>query len=294
MDLDGLRVFISLVDSGSFVGASRALRMPRATLRRRLEELEARTGVTLVERLPGGVVPTAAGAALLSGATTLVRESEALLNRVREAHGEDTGPLRLLLPPGLPAAANLMGYAAVRRLRPKLPIAVRYSDDPLNERLDESDLIVFFGDEPPQGPWLSHTLAQLRLGLLAAPEYLASRGTPRTVEELLGHELMVWSQPGSDPCIVPLRSGGHVHAVPSTTSADVNLLRQLASAGLGIALVPDAGTPLPGDPTGSLCAILEDVVGRDLQVRLIVHAALAELPRVGALIRALSTLGTLR
>ena len=60
MDLDELRVFIAIVDRGSFAAAAKALRFPLATLRRRFDELEARMGVKLLERDHNGASPTSA------------------------------------------------------------------------------------------------------------------------------------------------------------------------------------------------------------------------------------------
>jgi DNA-binding transcriptional LysR family regulator len=48
MNLDELRALIAVVDTGSMIAASKVTRMPRVSLRRRLDELEARAGVALL------------------------------------------------------------------------------------------------------------------------------------------------------------------------------------------------------------------------------------------------------
>ncbi|MGB5311463.1 MAG: LysR family transcriptional regulator, partial [Polyangiales bacterium] len=48
MNLDELRAFVAVSETGSIVAAARSLNFARATLRRRLDELEARAGVPLL------------------------------------------------------------------------------------------------------------------------------------------------------------------------------------------------------------------------------------------------------
>ncbi len=62
MNLDELRAFVAVAETGSIVAAARSLNFARATLRRRLDELEARAGLPLLYRTAQGVTLTEAGA----------------------------------------------------------------------------------------------------------------------------------------------------------------------------------------------------------------------------------------
>lgn len=61
MDLEELRAFLTVVDTGSFLAAADSLGVSRTTLRRRVGSLEARAGVTLLESTSQGAVLTEAG-----------------------------------------------------------------------------------------------------------------------------------------------------------------------------------------------------------------------------------------
>ena len=76
--------------------------MSRATLRRRIDQLEARAGVHLVDRTRLGAPLTEAGKVLAARGRLMVNEASALLASVREAGSEPAGELRVLLPIGLP------------------------------------------------------------------------------------------------------------------------------------------------------------------------------------------------
>lgn len=82
-DLDELRAFLAVVETGSVAAASDQLSVPRSTLRRRLDALEQRVGVALLWMDASGAHPTPAarllvteGAALIASYENLVRESK--------------------------------------------------------------------------------------------------------------------------------------------------------------------------------------------------------------------------
>jgi DNA-binding transcriptional LysR family regulator len=74
MDLQDLRSFQALADELSFTAAARRLHVSQPSLSKRLQRLEGRLGVTLVERTTTTVALTPAGAWLLSRATPLLEE----------------------------------------------------------------------------------------------------------------------------------------------------------------------------------------------------------------------------
>ena len=102
MDLEETRAFLAVLDHGSFKAAAERVRQPRATLRRRVEALEARAGVSLFERSRSGVCPTPAGNLFARQARVMLRETNTLLAALREIGDEPTGELRVGVPVGLP------------------------------------------------------------------------------------------------------------------------------------------------------------------------------------------------
>ena len=231
MDLEELRAFLAVADSGSFLTAAKTLRLSRATLRRRIDQLEARAGVLLVDRTRVGVMLTEAGSVLAARGRLMVQEAGGLIEDV--------------------------------------------------------DLAVHFGDRSPAGPWVSREILRLRIWLVASREYLARRGTPKTVEDLQQHDLLSWECPGHDGRVWSTLRGGTIQVAPFMITRHIHLIRQYTLAGLGIALVPDAMLPDPGIPDGTLVPVLPDVVGREIGVRLMVPAVLSEIPRIKAMLELL-------
>ncbi|MRG95483.1 LysR family transcriptional regulator [Polyangium spumosum] len=283
MDLEELRAFLAVAEAGSFLAAATSLRMPRATLRRRIDQLEARAGVLLVDRTRDGVSLTEAGRLLAARGRLMVQESNALLQSVREAGAEPSGVLRVLLPVGLPPHL-FPPLLTLARTYPRLAFRLQFSDNPIGGLMENVDFAIHFGETSPAGPWVSRELARLRVWLVASREYLARRGTPASVEDLARHDLLTWEAPFEDGRSWPLLRGGTFSVAPVITAPDIHLIRQLAIAGHGVALVPDAMVPDPGLPEGALVPVLDEIVGREIGLRVVVPAVLAEVPRIKAML----------
>ncbi|MDI3290161.1 LysR family transcriptional regulator [Polyangium sp. 15x6] len=283
MDLEELRAFLAVAEAGSFLAAATSLHMPRATLRRRIDQLEARAGVPLVDRTRDGVSLTEAGKLLAARGRLMVQESNALLQSVREAGSEPAGVLRILLPVGLPPQVLLHVHGIARKY-PRLAFRLHFSDNPVGGLMENVDLALHFGDTSPSGPWVSRELMRVRIWLVASREYLARRGTPRSIEELANHDLLAWEAPGEDGRSWPLLRGGTFPVAPIVTAQDIHVIRLLAVAGRGIALAPDPGIPDDGVPAGTIVPVLPDVVGREIGFRVVVPAVLSEIPRIKAML----------
>jgi DNA-binding transcriptional LysR family regulator len=284
MDLEELRAFVAAVETGSIVAAARSLNFARATLRRRLDELEARAGVPLLNRTAQGVTPTEAGTVLAVRGRRILQEANALLSSVREVGAEPTGELRMVLPAGMPPQILTPLLARLRQKHPRLSLRVRFSDDPLAGLLDDVDVAVHFGSRSPAGPWVSYEILRMREWLIASSEYLRRKGVPETPDALADHDLLAWAPPDADPTLWPTRNGVALHVEPAVISTDIHMLRQCAAAGMGIAFLPDAGFPESDSSADRLVPVLPDEVGRERPLRFVVPAALSEIPRIRAVL----------
>lgn len=280
MDLEELRAFLHVVESGSFLAAADKLQVSRTTLRRRVDSLVARAGVPLLESTQQGVVLTDAGRVLARRGRLLDEEADALLASIREVGQEPAGVLRVSLPVGLPPLLLASIFAALRAAHPRLHVESRFSEDPITESLVGIDMAVHFSDTMPKGKWLSYVVLRMQEQLVAGKEYLARRGTPGSIDDLAQHELFAWQPPGADARAWPLRRGGTVAVAPTLLSSDIHLVRHCCLAGLGIGFLPDALLPDPGFPEGSLVPVLPDLVGRVRALRVTVPTALSDLPKI--------------
>lgn len=289
MELEALRAFVAVVETGSFVAAAQRLRLPRATLHRRIGELEASVGVALLERTPRGAEATDAGRTLASQGRRLLRDADALLGATRSAASEVAGEIRVATPVGMPPHVFPLLLEFVRSQLPGTRVSVCSSMEPLKQLALGADLALSWDLEIPEGQWTAHELVDLREWLVASPSYLEAHGVPRSPEDLHRHVLLSWVPPEGDATRWPLLAGGELPVAPLLLSNDVHAMRLSAAAGLGIVFAPDALLPAPEPEMDVLVPVLDGIVGRRRRLRLVVPSSLDHMPRIRALVAAART-----
>ncbi len=190
--LQQLALFVRTVESGSFSKAARESGLTQPSVSRAIAALERRLGVKLLVRTTRQVSATEAGEALLA------RARDALL-AVDEAEGAArgadhlSGVLRIALPPGYGAwriAPLLPGFIA---RHPQLKIDLMMSDRFENLIAEGADLALRIGDLP-DSTFIARKIESARRLIIAAPSYLARRGSPINFADLARHDLI--SGPG--------------------------------------------------------------------------------------------------
>ena len=283
MDLEETRSLLAVINNGSFKAAAAAVKQPRATLRRRVESLEARAGVALLERSRSGVVPTPAGELLARQGRTMLRESDALFNALRELEDEPTGDVRVGISARLPAHMLAQLSARFQAELPGLRLHLRVCDEPLTELAEHVDIAVLCDQQnDPTGHWRSRPLLRVGERLEASRAYLQRHGIPRSIDDLEHHRLLGSPGSGATPLRWPLHAGGSVAVEPTLTTNEVGLLRQFTALDMGIALVPNIALPTAAPDDTDLVPVLEGIVGRSHELRAFVPECMAEIPKIKA------------
>jgi len=128
VNLNQLRVFSAVASQGSLTAAARALRVSQPAVSKQLSELEATLGLSLVDRLPRGIVLSEAGQALRRHAITIFAAERAAELELAELSGLARGTLSIgasttignyLLPPLL---------AQFRQRHPKIQLDIEINN----------------------------------------------------------------------------------------------------------------------------------------------------------------------
>ena len=98
MDLNELLVFAKVVQAGSFTAAARGLRMPKSTVSRKVSELEERVGAQLLQRTTRKLRLTDVGQAYYEHCARIVAEAEAAELAVTRMQAAPHGLLRVTAP----------------------------------------------------------------------------------------------------------------------------------------------------------------------------------------------------
>src|SRR5919106_4670699 len=98
MDLDGIAIFVKVIQAGSFSRAAKLLGMPNSTVSAKVSALEKRLGVTLLQRTTRKLHATQAGEAYFRRCVLALDELQAAENELENTQGEPKGVLRLTAP----------------------------------------------------------------------------------------------------------------------------------------------------------------------------------------------------
>lgn len=235
LDPASMVVFAALARAGGVRGAASALGIPRSTVSRRLADLERQAGAPLVVRTARRFALTELGTALAERCG----EFEELLRRSRElvhhAIGEPSGVLRISAAPVLGEEVLPEIIAELMRRHPALSVDVRMSVDYVDLRRGGVDVALRAWPVDDASDLFAVRIGTSVTGCWASPAYLASRGQPRTPEELRGHECILVGS--ASPVTWSFRAGAREQRVQVTGRMRVDNLRvarDLAALGAGI------------------------------------------------------------
>lgn len=276
MTLDQLSALVSIAESGSVQGAAKVLGISRATVDTLIKELEASLGLQLLTRTPLGTSLTVPGENLLPRARRLLADATGLVQGFRaEALGSHK-VVNFQLASAIPQIAHVTAIVTMTDLYPELRFNVSLMEGPEVPLSDKVHLRLQLGGAPISGAFRTFVVARIPVRLLATVEYLAEKGWPTNVKDLMSHRLLLWSFNGDDDNSLPLLEGGALEVAPYLRSHDASLVHALVYRGAGIGLLPVPAVPVPGfeEP---LQEILPECVGAIAVLRAIVPERLAEL-----------------
>jgi LysR family transcriptional regulator, transcriptional activator for dmlA len=233
-----MQFFSVVMRCGSLAAAARELQVSPPAVSKRLAALEARLGVTLLNRTTRRLALTHEGETYLESARRILGEIESLERELQGARSEPSGLLRVNATLGFGRMHVAPAIASFARLHPKIDVQLQLSVNPPALTEDAFDVCVRFG-EPPDARVMARLLAPNRRLLCASPAYLQRRGLPRTPHDLASHDVIAIRQGDEVYGLWRLRSGRRVETVRvrgALSTNDGEIAVNWALAGHGIVL----------------------------------------------------------
>jgi DNA-binding transcriptional LysR family regulator len=235
-----MELFVQVAEHGSLSRAAEALNLSNAAASRHLAALEERLAARLVQRNTRRMFLTEVGEAFYRRCKSLLSEVQEAEAAVNEAVVQPTGLLRVTgslsfcmmhVAPLLPAF-----HERYPQLRVEIIAANRYHD------IIENGIDVAIRTREVEGDSniTVRRLAQTRRLLAASPQYLQRHGTPRTLDELAAHRLLIYTY-SNQPDLLRFTKDGEEASVPVQgllAANDGQVLRAAALAHLGILVQP--------------------------------------------------------
>lgn len=253
-----LAAFVKTVDARSLSRAAVELGIPRATLSRRLARLEARLGARLLRRSTRSLTLTDAGESFNRHARIALEAVAHAEASVRQVDDAVRGSLRVSVPPIMTPGFRAMLCDFAER-HPELRLQVHFTSRVIDLRRDGYDVAVRASSQIEPG-LIARPLSREPVLAVASPAYLAAHGTPRTRKDLARHRCLMGFAGGELPQSHWTFAGGNkLHLDGVLFSNDLDLLRDAALQGLGIAFLPLMVTHA-ALASGALVAVLPDTL----------------------------------
>lgn len=242
MELQQLRYFVAVVDSGRFTAAARALHVAQPSVSKQVRKLEAELGAILLDRRKAGIALTPAGETLLPWARRVLVDVDGARSDVAGLASLERGRLSVGATPSLSTVLLPRILASFHAAHPGVSLSVvEAGSRDLVDRLASGDLDLALVILPLPREELFETMPLLREELvLAVPRGhpLAARKTVR-VGELRGVPLVMFRD-GYDlrsATIAACEQAGF-HPTFAIEGAEMDGVLRMAAAGIGVAVVP--------------------------------------------------------
>lgn len=238
--LQDIMAFVAVAQAGSFTAAAARLGANKSGVGKAVQRLEKHLAVQLFQRTTRAVHLTEDGQIYLSAA-------QAAIERLREAEqelaanrSEPVGRVRVDLPAGF-GRVVLPTLGALRARHPKVVVELALNDRMSDPVADGWDMVVRIGHLPADSDMTVRKICDLKMGLYAAPSYLARRGTMVSVADLADHDAVLFRSPTGQLRGWTLNDEGERREfapTPALILADGHALVEAAAMGRSSRLAP--------------------------------------------------------
>jgi DNA-binding transcriptional LysR family regulator len=243
MDWDKLKVFHAAAEAGSFTHAGEQLGLSQSAVSRQVSALEQELGVALFHRHARGLILTEQGELLRHTAHDVFMKLEAARAKLTDSKERPNGELKVSTTPGIGVHWLTPRLGEFIDLYPDIRITLITTDEELDLAMREADVAIRLR-QPTQPDLIQRKLFSVHFHAYASPEYLKRFGTPRTMEELDNHRILLLG--GTVPIYLENRRwlletarNGKGPRQPVLTINTVLGVVRACRRGIGIALLPD-------------------------------------------------------
>lgn len=196
--LDNIAVFVRVVELGSLSAAGRDMRISPAVASNRIKELEKHLGVRLLNRTTRQLTPTEHGRVFYDGAKKVLEAVEEAEGAVAALSGRPRGTIRVTAPLGLGKRLIASGIPEFHERYPEISVRLRLSDHDVDIMREGIDVAFKLGLLESSSLRMRGIMDCERV-LAAAPAYLARRGEPERLEQLVEdrHDCLMLRFPGT-------------------------------------------------------------------------------------------------
>ncbi|MFM0644695.1 LysR family transcriptional regulator [Paraburkholderia bryophila] len=239
-NLNYLRVFVAVVEHGSFTAAAERLCISKSLVSEYLSRLETEIDTQLVLRSTRKIAPTDAGLTLYLAAQEFVSHLQETVGSIRQLRHKSAGLLRVAAPSAFATALLSRVVALFVNQYPHIDVEILCNDldvDLIGQRID----LAFQTGWPKKKGFRMKSLGSFEQFLVASPDFARQHAAPRHPNDLHGaHWITHDGQANSGYSLFV--NDGQSARIPTNGRLKVQsvlLALQLVLAGAGVGVFPD-------------------------------------------------------
>lgn len=237
--LEGMSIFVAVVEAESFTGAARTLKYSKAAISTHIQKLEERLDVRLLNRTTRRISMTDEGRAFYEHCRRILDEAREAIDSLDNLATEPRGVLRINSPMSFGTLHLGAAVAEFMDIYPDVNVDMVLNDRQVDLIEDGFDLAIRIG-RLPDSSLIARRLAPCRRVLVASPAYWDRKGRPSHPSDLKDHDAVIYDYL-DNPTTWTFKDGDEDVSVSVKGRLRANngeVLLDAALRGLGIYLSP--------------------------------------------------------
>ncbi|MBB5673065.1 DNA-binding transcriptional LysR family regulator [Xanthomonas arboricola] len=187
--LESLRAFLRVAELGSFTRAAETLGLPKASVSTAVQRLEASLGTQLLHRTTRRVQLTGDGTAFYQRSRDLLDDMDELQSMFQRERSQLRGRLRVDMSSGIARNFVIPALPTFLAQHPQLEVEISGTDRRVDVVREGFDCVLRVGTLEDTN-LVARPLGVFRIINCASADYLARRGTPQRLDDLVHHDLV--------------------------------------------------------------------------------------------------------
>jgi LysR family transcriptional regulator for bpeEF and oprC len=188
--MQSMRVFARVVEAGSFTKAAASLALPKGTVTKLVQRLEARLKVRLLNRTTRRVTVTPEGAAYYERTSRVLNDLDDIEASMTNAQANPSGRLRIDVGSSIARLIVIPALPDFFARYPDIQLELGVGDKPVDLVGENIDCVIR-GGEITEQTLVARRIANIELVTVATPAYLARHGTPSHPQEIEDRHTMI-------------------------------------------------------------------------------------------------------
>jgi len=237
--LDGVAVFVAVINSGSFKAAAESLGHSTSYISKEVTRLEKRLGSRLLNRTTRTISLTDAGRAYYERCQQIVIDAENATRSVSQLQDEPRGLLRVNAPTSFGTRHLIEHLSAFLHRYPEVNLEIEFNDRIIDVVAEGYDVVIRVG-KVRNSNLIARAFTRSKTVVIASPEYLRRHGTPEKAADLENHHCITYSLEANPLNWTFRKEDEHVQVQLSSRALcnNAEIMVALACDGIGITRVP--------------------------------------------------------